>query len=87
MIGADSDVSIKLVGGDNAQFQAITDKFYAQTVEELVAQGIQVVPHEELAALPEFAELAQAPSLPCPASRTPRPARDSSSRPRACRCT
>lgn len=43
MIGADSDVSIKLVGGDNAQFQAITDKFYAQTVEELAAQGIQVM--------------------------------------------
>jgi hypothetical protein len=69
MIGADSDVSIKLVGGDHAQFQTITDKFYAQTVEELAAQGIQVVPHEELAALPEFAELAADAITPLPSEQ------------------
>ena len=43
MIGADSDVSIKLVGSNNEQFQSITDKFYHQTVEQLKAQGIEVV--------------------------------------------
>ena len=58
MIGADSDVSIKLVGANNEQFQAITEKFYQQTVEQLKAQGIEVVPVEELKALPEFADLA-----------------------------
>ena len=69
MIGADSDVSIKLVGGDNAQFQAITDKFYAQTVEELAAQGIQVVSHDELTAMPEFAELAADAITPLPSEQ------------------
>ena len=58
MIGADSDVTIKLVGSNNEQYQAITDKFYQQTVEQLKAQGIEVVSNEELKALPEFAELA-----------------------------
>ena len=58
MIGADSDVSIKLVGSNNEQYQSITDRFYQQTVEQLKAQGIDVVTAEELKALPEFAELA-----------------------------
>ncbi len=58
MIGADSDVSIRLVGSNNEQFQAISENFYQQMVERLKAQGIEVVPVEELKALPEFTELA-----------------------------
>lgn len=69
MIGADSDVSIKLVGGSNEQFQAITDKFYQQSVEQLKAQGIEVVPLEELKALPEFAELAATGVTPLPSEQ------------------
>ena len=69
MIGADSDVSIKLVGSNNEQYQSITDKFYQQTVEQLKAQGIEVVPVEELKALPEFTELAANGVTPVPSEQ------------------
>ena len=69
MIGADSDVTIKLVGSNNEQYQAITDKFYHQTVEQLKAQGIEVVSNEELKALPEFAELAASGVTPVPSEQ------------------
>ena len=69
MIGADSDVTIKLVGSNNEQYQAITDKFYQQTVEQLKAQGIEVVSNEELKALPEFAELAASGVTPVPSEQ------------------
>ena len=69
MIGADSDVTIKLLGSSNEQFQAITEKFYLQTVEQLKAQGIDVVPVEELKALPEFAELAASGVTPVPSEQ------------------
>lgn len=69
MIGADSDVTIKLVGADNALLQAITDKFYDQTVEQLKAQGIEVVPNEELVALPEFADLKSGSITPLPSEQ------------------
>ena len=69
MIGAASDVSIKLVGSNNEQFQAITEKFYQQTVEQLKAQGIEVVSVEELKALPEFAELAANGVTPVPSEQ------------------
>ena len=69
MIGADSDVMIKLVGSNNEQFQSISEKFYNQTVEQLKAQGIEVVPAEELKALPEFAELAATGVTPLPSEQ------------------
>lgn len=69
MIGADSDVSIKLVGSNNEQFQAITEKFYQQTVEQLKAQGIEVVTVEELKALPEFTDLAANGVTPVPSEQ------------------
>ncbi len=69
MIGADSDVSIKLVGSSNEQFQAITEKFYQQTVEQLKAQGIEVVTVEELKALPEFTDLAANGVTPVPSEQ------------------
>ena len=69
MIGADSDVSIKLVGGNNEQFQSLTEKFYDQTVAQLKAQGIEVVSHDELKALPEYAELIAAGVTPVPSEQ------------------
>lgn len=69
MIGADSDVTIKLVGASNEQFQALSDKFYMQTVELLKARGIDVVPQAELAALPEYAELAASGITPLPSEQ------------------
>jgi hypothetical protein len=69
MIGADSDVSIKLVGSNNEQYQSITDKFYQQTVEQLKAQGIEVVGNDELKALPEFAELVTYGVTPVPSEQ------------------
>ncbi len=66
LIGADSDVSIRLVGSSNEQFQAITDAFYEQTVAQLRARGVEVVEHAELAALPEYAELAASGLKPLP---------------------
>lgn len=69
MIGADSDVSIRLVGSSNEQFQAMTEAFYEQTVAQLRARGIEVVEHAELAALPEFAELAASGIKPLPSEQ------------------
>lgn len=69
MIGADSDVTIKLVGSNKEQYQAITDKFYQQTVDQLKAQGVEVVSNEELKALPEFAELAATGVTPVPSEQ------------------
>lgn len=69
MIGADSDVTIKLVGSNNEQFQSITEKFYTQTVEQLKAQGVDVVAMEELAALPEYAELVATGITPLPSEQ------------------
>jgi len=66
LIGADSDVSIRLVGSSNEQLQAITDAFYEQTVAQLRARGVEVVEHAELAALPEYAELAASGLKPLP---------------------
>lgn len=56
-LGGDSDVSIKLVGGSNEQFQAITNTLYERTLAQLKQQGIEVVSKEELASVPEFTEL------------------------------
>ena len=69
MIGADSDVLIKAVGSNNEQLQRITEKFYEQTVEQLKAQGVEVVSKDELAALPEFSELAATGITPLPSEQ------------------
>jgi hypothetical protein len=69
MIGADSDVSIKLVGSSNEQFQSIADRFYDQTVELLKARGIEVVSQDDLSVLPEFAELAASGVTPLPSEQ------------------
>ncbi len=58
LMGADSDVSIKLTGSNPAQYQAITDALYDKSVEALTARGIEVVPMDALQALPEFKDLA-----------------------------
>lgn len=65
-MGGDSDVSIKLIGANNEQFQAIAEKLYAETVEQLTAKGIEVVGKDALAALPEFTELSSRGLTPLP---------------------
>lgn len=69
MLGADSDVSIKLVGADGERFQAITDALYAETVAQLHAAGIEVVDNAQLQTLPEFVELAAKGITPLPSSQ------------------
>lgn len=69
MIGADSEVTIKLTGSSNEQFQSLTDQFYEQTVQQLKARGIEVVDHQELAALPEYAELQGSGTTPVPSEQ------------------
>lgn len=69
LMGADSDVSIKLVGADQARFQAVTDNLYEKTVAELQAVGIEVVSNSELQAQPEFAELAAKGISPLPSAQ------------------
>ena len=69
MIGADSDVLIKAVGSNKEQLQAITEKFYEQTVEQLQAQGIEVVAQEQLAALPDYTELVATGITPLPSEQ------------------
>jgi hypothetical protein len=69
MMGADSDVSIKLVGADTARFQEITDALYQKTVEELRASGIEVIDNAELQALPEYAELVAKGLSPLPSEQ------------------
>lgn len=69
LMGADSDVSIKLLGTSNEHYQTITDKFYDQTVNLLQAQGIEVVDRAALDALPEFAELKEKGVTPVPSEQ------------------
>jgi len=47
----------------------MTEAFYEQTVAQLRARGIEVVEHAELAALPEFAELAASGIKPLPSEQ------------------
>lgn len=69
LMGADSDVSIKLLGTGNDHYQAIADKFYDQTVSLLQAQGIEVVDRAALDALPEFSELKEKGLTPVPSEQ------------------
>ncbi|HVT36931.1 MAG TPA: hypothetical protein VHE37_15180 [Nevskiaceae bacterium] len=48
---AHSSIDVKLAGVDNATLQAITDKAYANFLEQLKAAGREVVPPEQLATL------------------------------------
>ena len=56
--GAPSNAVVKLVGGNPENFQEITEILYKQTVEQLTAAGIEVVPLEQLKANPTFGEIA-----------------------------
>lgn len=69
LMGADSDVSIKLLGMSNEHYQAITDKLYDQTVNLLQAQGIEVVDRSALDALPAFIELKEKGITPVPSEQ------------------
>lgn len=69
LMGADSDVSIKLLGTSNEHYQTITDKLYDQTVSLLQAQGIEVVDRAVLDALPEFVELKEKGITPVPSEQ------------------
>ena len=86
MIGADSDVTIKMVGSNNEQFQSITEKFYSQTVEQLKAQGVDVVVRMNSLRCPNTPNSSPPASPRYQASRMPRPARACSSAPRGCPC-
>lgn len=69
LMGADSNVAIKLTGHQPEQFQAMTDRFYDQTVAHLKSAGIEVVDREILAALPEFGELQAKGITPLPSEQ------------------
>jgi hypothetical protein len=55
-----NDVSVKMVGHDQAGWQAVADGFYDRLVADLTAAGIEVVPQEELRAAKEYAAVAKA---------------------------
>ena len=48
---------IKLIGLDNATFQAITDQAYANFVKNLASLGVEVSPYAEYMAQPEYADM------------------------------
>jgi hypothetical protein len=55
--GAPSNATIKLVGANPEQFQAVADRLYEQTVAELARAGIEVVPADKLKASETFREI------------------------------
>jgi hypothetical protein len=69
VLGADSDVSLKLVGADQARFQAITNALYEKTVAQLQASGVEVVSNAELQASPEHVELSAKGITPLPSEQ------------------
>lgn len=69
LMGADSDVSIKLVGANTEQYQRITDELYDKAVDNLKARGIDVVAMSDLQALPEFQELLKQGITPLPSEQ------------------
>jgi hypothetical protein len=48
---------IKLLGLDDATFQAITDQAYTNFTKGLQSLGLEVMPYAEYAALPEYADM------------------------------
>lgn len=63
--GASAKASVRLVGPGTAQYQRITDALYDDVVQAARAAGLEVVPHEQLAALPDYQKL-QAAGKPSP---------------------
>lgn len=49
--------NIKLLGLDNATFQAITDQAYTNFVNGLTALGVEVQPYADYMALPQYADM------------------------------
>lgn len=58
--GASAKLAIKLHGPGAAQYQRITDALYDDVVRTAQAAGLEVVPHEQLLALPDFQKLKEA---------------------------
>lgn len=55
--GAAAKASLTLAGPGAAQYQRIADGLYEDAVQAVKAAGMDVVPHEQLAAHPEYAKL------------------------------
>ncbi|MFT3955570.1 MAG: hypothetical protein QM722_14615 [Piscinibacter sp.] len=58
--GASAKLSIRLNGPGAAQYQRITETLYDEVVRTAQAAGLEVVPHEQLVALPDFQKLKEA---------------------------
>lgn len=58
--GASAKASVRLAGPGAAQFQRITDALYDEVLGVVQAAGLEVVPHAELAAQPDWAKLKEA---------------------------
>jgi hypothetical protein len=55
-----NDVSVTMLGHDQAGWQAVVDAFYDRLVADLTAAGIEVVPQAEVRAAKEYAAIAKA---------------------------
>jgi hypothetical protein len=55
--GASAKLAIRLAGPGPAQYQRIADALYDEVVQAARAAGLEVVPHEQLAALPDYQKL------------------------------
>lgn len=58
--GAAASVMVRLAGPGAEQYQRITEALYDEAVQVAKAAGLEVVPHEQLAALPDFQKLKDA---------------------------
>lgn len=58
--GASASVMVRLAGPGAAQYQRISDALYDEVVRVAKDAGLEVVPHEQLAALPDFQKLKDA---------------------------
>ncbi len=58
--GKPNSVSVLLKGHDSQSWQAVVDAYYARLVKQLGDAGIEVIPPEKLAELPEYKTIAEA---------------------------
>jgi hypothetical protein len=61
-----SNLSFSMLGADDVQFQALTERIYQDTVSALQAAGIEVVPLDTLKAQAAYAELVTSWARPAP---------------------
>lgn len=57
--GASAKAALTLAGPGADQYRRIADALYDDAVREVAAAGIEVIPHEQLAAHPEYAKLVE----------------------------